>query len=181
MHRLEREVNREASIRYVGPVQRLGECSPLCRGSRVIRRVLPKGRGRVRSLHGTLNHLLITDRIWMRRFTGEGEHPAQLNAIMFDDLPSLEFARRAEDARIIQYVESLSEEEIGRDFNYSTTKGVPQRFILRDLLAHWFNHQTHHRGQAHCILSVLGVLEPKLLDLLAMYRNVASRHQATSD
>jgi uncharacterized damage-inducible protein DinB len=76
-----------------------------------------------RSLHGTLNHLLVTDRIWMRRFTGKGEHPSKLNAIMFDDLPSLEDARRAEDARIIQYVEGLSEEEIGRDFSYSTTKG----------------------------------------------------------
>jgi uncharacterized damage-inducible protein DinB len=133
-----------------------------------------------RSLHGTLNHLLVTDRIWMRRFTGEGEHPSKLNAIMFDDLPSLEAARRAEDARIIQYVQGLSEEEIGRDFSYSTTKGVPQRFILGDLLAHWFNHQTHHRGQAHCILTVLGVPEPKPLDLLAMYRNVPSGHQATS-
>jgi hypothetical protein len=49
-----------------------------------------------RSLHGTLNHLLVTDRIWMRRFTGKGEHPSKLNAIMFDDLPSLEAARRAE-------------------------------------------------------------------------------------
>ena len=84
------------------------------------------------SLHGTLNHLLVTDRIWMHRFTGEGEHPAQLNAIMFDELPSLEVARRAEDARIVQYVEDLSEEEIGKDFSYSTTKGVPQRFMLRD-------------------------------------------------
>src|SRR5687767_7377433 len=79
-----------------------------------------------RSLHGTLNHLLVTDRIWMRRFTGEGEHPSKLNAIMFDDLASLEGARRMEDGRIIQYVEGLSEEEIGRDFSYSTTKGVPQ-------------------------------------------------------
>ena len=77
-------------------------------------------------------------------------------------------------------LEGLSEEEIGRDFSYSTTKGVPQRFILRDLLAHWFNHQTHHRGQAHCILTVLGVPEPKPLDLLAMYRKVPSGHQATS-
>ena len=86
-----------------------------------------------RSLHGTLNHLLVTDRIWMRRFTGKGEHPSKLNAIMFDDLPSLEAARRAEDALIIQYLEGLSEEEIGRDFSYSTTKGVPQRSILGDL------------------------------------------------
>jgi uncharacterized damage-inducible protein DinB len=132
------------------------------------------------SLHGTLNHLLVTDRIWMRRFTGEGEHPAQLNAIMFDDLPSLQVAREAEDGRIFQYVEGLSEEEIGQDFSYSTTKGLPQRFPLRDLLAHWFNHQTHHRGQAHCILTVLGVAEPKPLDLLAMYREKNKRDRATS-
>lgn len=132
-----------------------------------------------RSLHGTLNHLILTDRIWMRRFTGKGEHPSELNAIMFDDLPSLEAARTAEDARIIEYVEGLSEEEIDRDFSYSTTKGAPQSFPLRDLLAHWFNHQTHHRGQAHCILTVLGVPEPKPLDLLAMYRERNRRDRAT--
>jgi hypothetical protein len=40
------------------------------------------------SLHGTLNHLLVTDRIWMRRLTGVGENPEKLNAIMFDDLRS---------------------------------------------------------------------------------------------
>lgn len=42
-----------------------------------------------RSLHGTLNHLLVSDRIWMRRLSGTGEHPAKLNAILFHDLPSL--------------------------------------------------------------------------------------------
>lgn len=132
-----------------------------------------------RSLHGTLNHLLVTDRIWMRRFTGEGDHPSRLDAILFDDLPSLEAARRAEDARILRYAEGLSEEAIGRDLDYSTTQGVPQRFVLRDLLAHWFNHQTHHRGQAHCVLTVLGVREPRPLDLLAMFRESPSRHRAS--
>lgn len=122
------------------------------------------------SLHGTLNHLLVTDRIWMRRFTGEGDHPARLNAIMFDDLPSLEVARKAEDGRIVRYVDGLTEEGIGKDFSYSTTKGVPQRYPLRDLLAHLFNHQTHHRGQAHTILTVLGIPEPQSLDLLGMFR-----------
>lgn len=134
-----------------------------------------------RSLHGTLNHLLVADRIWMRRFTGEGEHPARLDAILFDDLPSLEAARRAEDARIIRYVDGLSEEAIGADLGYATTKGAPQRFVLGHLLAHWFNHQTHHRGQAHCILTGLGVAEPAPLDLLAMYREAPSEHQATGD
>jgi uncharacterized damage-inducible protein DinB len=41
------------------------------------------------SLHGTLNHLLTADRIWMRRLTHTGDHPQQLNAIMFDDFPSV--------------------------------------------------------------------------------------------
>ena len=67
----------------------------------------------------------------MHRTTGEGEHPAQLNAIMFDDLPSLQVAREAEDGRIFQYVEGLSEEEIGQVFSYSTTEALPQRFPLR--------------------------------------------------
>src|SRR5918992_5946267 len=71
------------------------------------------------SLHGTLNHLLVTDRIWMRRFTGEGEHPPRLNAIMFDDLASLERARTEEDGRIVRYVDALSEEDIGKELNYS--------------------------------------------------------------
>ena len=122
------------------------------------------------SLHGTLNHLMVTDRIWMRRFTGEGDHPSQLNAIMFDDPPSLAKARKAEDDRIIRYVEGLPEEKLGSDLNYATTKGMPQRYPLRDLLAHFFNHQTHHRGQAHAILTVLGIPEPQPLDLLGMYR-----------
>ena len=43
-----------------------------------------------KSLHGTLNHLLVTDRIWMRRLTGEGSHPNKLNAIAFDDFASLQ-------------------------------------------------------------------------------------------
>jgi len=47
-----------------------------------------------KSVHGTLNHLLATDRIWMRRFTGEGAAPDRLDAILFDDLPSLHAARR---------------------------------------------------------------------------------------
>jgi len=122
------------------------------------------------SMHGTLNHLLVADRIWMRRFTGEGDHPAKLNAIMFDDLDSLETARKAEDERIVRYVESLTEEDFGREVSYATTSGVPHRNALGELLSHFFSHQTHHRGQAHMILTVSGVAEPRPLGLLAMYR-----------
>jgi uncharacterized damage-inducible protein DinB len=122
------------------------------------------------SLHGTLNHLLVADRIWMRRFTGEGEAPTRLNAILHDDLPSLEVARKAEDARIIRYVGELTEEGLSQDIDYATTTGARYRNPLKDLLTHLFNHQTHHRGQAHTILSVLGVREPPPLDLMVMLR-----------
>jgi len=122
------------------------------------------------SLHGTLNHLLLTDRLWMRRFTGIGDHPKKLNAILFEDLPSLELARKDEDNRIVKYVDGLSDNDIGKDWEYSTTSGAPQHNPLGELLAHLFNHQTHHRGQAHTILTMLGIPEPQPLDFLAMLR-----------
>ena len=49
-----------------------------------------------RNLHGTLNHLLVADRIWMRRLTGTGDHPSSLSAILHEDFASLSLARRAE-------------------------------------------------------------------------------------
>lgn len=122
------------------------------------------------SLHGTLNHLLVTDRIWMRRLTGTGEHPERLDAILFDELPALEQARAQEDKRILGYVANLREEDFDQEVGYATTKGVAQRSQRGEILAHLFNHQTHHRGQAHAILTVLGIKEPQPLDLIAMLR-----------
>jgi uncharacterized damage-inducible protein DinB len=124
-----------------------------------------------RSLHGTLNHLLVADRIWMRRLTGTGEHPEKLNAILFEDLPSLHVARVAEDNRIIAFVQSLDEPAFEEMLDYRTLNRTPQRQRRREILAHLFNHETHHRGQAHAILTVLGVAEPEPLDLLIMQRD----------
>jgi uncharacterized damage-inducible protein DinB len=119
-----------------------------------------------KSLHGTLNHIMCADLIWMRRLTGAGEHPTNLDAIVFDDFPSLWAARKQEDQRIIAYVESLSDTQIEETSAYRTLNGTLQTQRRRDILAHLFNHQTHHRGQAHAILTVLGVCEPDGLDLL---------------
>ena len=123
-----------------------------------------------KSLHGTLNHLLVSDRIWMHRLTGTGEHPEKLNAVLFEDLPSMHVARVAEDNRIIQFVQTLDESELEAVWEYRTLNGTPQRQRRREILAHLFNHETHHRGQAHGILTVLGVAEPEPLDLLIMQR-----------
>ena len=123
-----------------------------------------------KSLHGTLNHLLAADRIWMRRLTGAGDHPERLNAILFDNLPSLHTARVEEDRRIIGFVQGLAEPAFEEVLDYRTLNGTPQRQRRREILAHLFNHETHHRGQAHAILTVLGVTEPDPLDLLIMLR-----------
>ena len=53
------------------------------------------------NLHGTLNHLLLTDRLWLKRLTGEGDHPSQLGTILYDDRAELTRARVTEDARLI--------------------------------------------------------------------------------
>lgn len=126
-----------------------------------------------KSLHGTLNHILATDRIWMRRLTGAGDHPDKLNAIVFDGFAALQAARAAEDARILNFVESLEESRVEEVLDYRTLNGTPQRQPIREILAHLFNHQTHHRGQAHAILTVVGVVEPEPLDLLIMQRLAA--------
>jgi uncharacterized damage-inducible protein DinB len=123
-----------------------------------------------KSLHGTLNHLLTADRIWMHRLAGTGEHPDKLNATIHDDLVSLRAARLAEDQRIVDFVDSLDTANFDQAWDYRTLNGTPQRQPLYEILAHLFNHQTHHRGQAHAALTALGVSEPDPLDLLIMLR-----------
>src|SRR6476660_3150317 len=54
--------------------------------------------------------------------------------------------------------------------SYKTTSGMPQSQVLGDILMHLFNHQTHHRGQAHACLSILTGSEPPSLDLLVFQR-----------
>jgi uncharacterized damage-inducible protein DinB len=123
-----------------------------------------------KSLHGTLNHLLLTDRIWMHRLTGEGDHPEKLDAVLFEELASLHTARLKEDERIAAFVQSLTEPQLEETWNYRTQNGTPHQQRRRDILSHLFNHETHHRGQAHAILTILGVAEPQSLDLLIMQR-----------
>lgn len=127
-----------------------------------------------KSVHGTLNHLVVTDRIWMHRLDGLGESPTRLNAILFEDFGALREARQAEDERIIGFVDGLSGSDLEAMRDYKTTKGVPHRDPLRGILAHLFNHQTHHRGQAHTGLSQLTGAEPPPLDLLVMMREKAA-------
>lgn len=123
-------------------------------------------KGYFRSLHGTLNHLLVADRIWLHRLTGEGEAPARLDTILYENFGELREAREAEDKRLAAYVASLETPDFSRVIHYGNTRGETKQLPLGVILSHLFNHQTHHRGQASHILRQLGVAEPPALDLL---------------
>jgi uncharacterized damage-inducible protein DinB len=123
-----------------------------------------------KSVHGTLNHLLVTDRVWMQRFTGEGDAPNRLDAILFETLEALRAAREAEDRRIIDFVDGLDDSRIAGSIKYRRVS-TPEEFEqpLAPALAHWFNHQAHHRGQIHALLTGLVGQAPEL-DLLIFQR-----------
>ena len=126
-------------------------------------------------LIGTLNHILVGDRIWMKRFTGEGAAPAGLDTILYPELPALRAAREQQDDRIVEWIGSLPDAAFAGRFTYVTVtdmRTISQR--LAPALAHFFNHQTHHRGQAHATLTALG--KPSLaLDLIYFQRTEEGR------
>jgi uncharacterized damage-inducible protein DinB len=113
-----------------------------------------------KSVHGTLNHLLAADRIWMRRFTGSGNAPDRLDAVLCDDLGELREARRAEDLRISRFVGGLDDAALAGPLSFISYRTVikPTTYSqpLTSALDHFFNHQTHHRGQVHCLLTGIG-------------------------
>jgi uncharacterized damage-inducible protein DinB len=122
------------------------------------------------SVHGTLNHMLVADYIWMRRFTGDGPQPARLNQILHDDFAELRAAREQEDERIVSFVTGLTRYD--QTLSYQNSTGKTYQQALASALTHFFNHQTHHRGQIHAGLTIAGIREPVSLDLLTLQRGL---------
>lgn len=123
------------------------------------------------SIHGTLNHILVADRVWMGRITGTPSGLTDLAAILHDDLAGLRAAREAEDDRIAGVVRDLDNARLASDLDYANMRGDPQRTPLFQVLAHVFNHQTHHRGQVHDMIGQ--DTPPPPLDLIFFLRDPA--------
>lgn len=127
------------------------------------------------SLHATLNHVLVGDRLWMARLTGHSAAGiTALDQILYADFIGLRVAREAEDALIINVADELDEPTLNSTLRYKTTKGDAKTTPFRFALGHLFNHQTHHRGQCHGLLSALGVKEPPELDLIFFVREMGA-------
>jgi uncharacterized damage-inducible protein DinB len=105
------------------------------------------------SIHRTLNHLLLADRVWLARFTGvelkEGElGPGGIRTLdqeLYADFDELRRERAKTDDEIDAYVATLTEEKLAGTLRY-LRHGVVNEFPLWHAVTHFFNHQTHHRG-----------------------------------
>jgi uncharacterized damage-inducible protein DinB len=119
-----------------------------------------------KSIHGTLNHLLLGDRIWMGRFTAKPFAVKSLAQELYADFEELRAERARTDEAITAWAASLSPDDIGADLHYVTiTNPGPRTTPLGFAIAHFFNHQTHHRGQLTTLLMQRGV-DPGVTDLL---------------
>jgi uncharacterized damage-inducible protein DinB len=131
------------------------------------------------SILGTLNHLVVTDTIWLQRFAS---HPARFPALRvvhdlprpqalderpFDSLHALAVRRELLDRTIEAWVETLTDADLDSTLRYRNTRGDESSREMYPLLIHFFNHQTHHRGQATTLLSQAGV-DIGVTDLLSL-------------
>lgn len=129
-----------------------------------------------RSIHGTLNHLLFADCVWLLRFGVAGVTPNPAGRAfgpeMYDDFAELRRERRAADALLDTWTKSLTDEALDATFRYSTLSGIACEHPLSFAVQHLFNHQTHHRGQVTALLMQLGH-DPGVTDLLVLLRQPA--------
>ncbi|EQA46191.1 DinB family protein [Leptospira broomii serovar Hurstbridge str. 5399] len=137
------------------------------------------------SIHGTLNHILWADKNWLGRFVDGGYGSAILDQNIafkeqsqssnphyeiYSDFSKLKSERKSLDEKLIRWVkEGLSEEIIRQDLEYKSTKGVPFSTPIYEVLTHFFNHQTHHRGQITTLLFQNGI-DPGITDFIYFTR-----------
>jgi uncharacterized damage-inducible protein DinB len=106
------------------------------------------------SIHRTLNHLLVVDRLWGGRFEGIDRGIVSLDQIVADEDASLKRARADEDARLVRLVDAMPIERLAEVVTYTRMVGGARAEIRRGhMLMTLFNHQTHHRGQVTAALS----------------------------
>jgi len=116
-----------------------------------------------KTIHNTLNHLVLVDRLYTARIFGRPHGFTALDEELYADFASLEAARVEEDKAILSLVDDLKAERLAATVTYRTIKGERERSDrVADILTMLFNHQTHHRGQVHDMLSQTEIAPPSL-------------------
>ncbi len=134
-----------------------------------------------KSILGTLNHIMVADQVWLKRFANHPaayhtldyvrriETPKSLNQILYTNFSELCDERKRLDKVIIDWCQQLTDNDLASILSYHSMKGEPATKNFGSLILHFFNHQTHHRGQVTTLLSQNGldVGETDLLTLIA--------------
>lgn len=110
-----------------------------------------------RSIHSTLNHVLWSDRLWVNRFTGSKYQTGTIGVDLYGDFEHLRLARVEIDAELTDWALRVRPEQLAGSLTWIPSGG--ERDITRPMwlcVTHLFNHQTHHRGQAHAMLTAAG-------------------------
>ena len=138
------------------------------------------------SILATLNHIAVGDIIWLKRFAehpacaelrkamGDLQQPAALDQLLFDTLAPLQALRSRLDGHISDWLAVLTEQDLAHGLAYRNMKGVPAHRPYASLMLHFFNHQTHHRGQASTLLHQAGQ-DVGVTDLLALIPDLDPR------
>jgi uncharacterized damage-inducible protein DinB len=129
-----------------------------------------------KSIHGTFNHLLLADRVWMGRFTAVSVHgdwlgPGGIRSLdqeLYTHFDELRRERAKTDDEIERWGTALTAEDLAAPLRYERM-GQTVDHPLWWSVAHLFNHQTHHRGQVTTLLMQAGH-DPGVTDLIAMLR-----------
>lgn len=132
------------------------------------------------SIHHTLTHLVLADKLWLQRFAAQGMSFAALTQAVLQlpdgadytsdlhpDWADLCGTRATLDAAIESWLVEMPPQFLLATMRYSNTKGVPREHPAWQALCHFFNHQTHHRGQVTTLLAQAGV-EVGVTDLIAL-------------
>jgi uncharacterized damage-inducible protein DinB len=132
------------------------------------------------SIHASLDHLVWGDRTWLRRFAAQGVEFPSLTAkvlalppgavqgtVLHEEWGALRAQRRALDAAIEAWTRDMPADFPLRTIRYANTKGIEREHPAWQAFTHFFNHQTHHRGQVTTLLSQAGI-DPGVTDLIAL-------------
>ncbi|MDF3821601.1 DinB family protein [Leptospira sp. 96542] len=114
------------------------------------------------SIHGTLNHLLVAERIWFGRFSGSAYNAKSLAEEVEPDRKKLEQLIYEIFERWEIFLKEVPKERWNEIFEYKTMRGFEAKLPFAHTIQHVQNHRTHHRGQITAALTNLGYECPEL-------------------
>lgn len=138
------------------------------------------------SILGTLNHLAVGDIVWLKRFASHPSGhrsldpvrrmatPSSLDQQLASELAALRELRERLDAMIVDWSGALTDADLEHELAYTSTKGVASRRRFASVVLHFFNHQTHHRGQVTTLLHQAGQ-DVGVTDLLVLIPDAIAR------